>query len=52
MLDVHSRIHELKKSIKRVTNQNKPQPFDVIRPIAEDISRESWLICFDEFQVF
>uniref|UniRef100_A0A0P4VXY7 Putative atpase n=1 Tax=Rhodnius neglectus TaxID=72488 RepID=A0A0P4VXY7_9HEMI len=51
MLDVHSRIHELKKSIKRVTNQNKPQPFDVIRPIAEDISRESWLICFDEFQV-
>uniref|UniRef100_A0A0A9WA85 Putative ATPase N2B n=1 Tax=Lygus hesperus TaxID=30085 RepID=A0A0A9WA85_LYGHE len=50
MLDVHSRIHELKKTISR-NRTSKPQPFDVIRPIAEDISNQSWLICFDEFQV-
>lgn len=51
MLDVHARIHEFKKSIVRDNSSNKPQPVDVIRPIAEDISRQSWLICFDEFQV-
>ncbi|KAK9511552.1 hypothetical protein O3M35_000186 [Rhynocoris fuscipes] len=51
MLEVHARIHELKKSVKKVSNDNKPKPFDVIRPIAEDISRASWLLCFDEFQV-
>ncbi|CAA9994476.1 unnamed protein product [Nesidiocoris tenuis] len=51
MLDVHSRIHELKKNLRRSSLSTKPQPFDVIRPIAEDISNQSWLICFDEFQV-
>lgn len=51
MLDVHARIHDYKKTITRDKDSNKPQVVDVISPIAADISNESWLICFDEFQV-
>ncbi|XP_014251142.1 putative ATPase N2B isoform X2 [Cimex lectularius] len=51
MVDVHSRIHELKKTIVRDLTSTKPKPFDVIKPIAQDISEQCWLICFDEFQV-
>ena len=29
----------------------KAQAFDPIAPVARDISAESWLLCFDEFQV-
>lgn len=51
MLDVHARIHDYKKTITRDKDTNRPQVVDVISPIAADISNESWLICFDEFQV-
>ncbi|XP_022089927.1 AFG1-like ATPase isoform X2 [Acanthaster planci] len=51
MLDVHARIHEVKKRIPRDRTSNKPQPFDPIAPVAKDISQETWLLCFDEFQV-
>jgi len=51
MVDVHSRIHSLKQAFVRDKLDTKPQPFDVISPIAEAISEDSWLICFDEFQV-
>ncbi|XP_066990997.2 putative ATPase N2B [Anabrus simplex] len=51
MLDVHSRIHELKKNVVRDHSSTKPQPFDPIAPVAEAISEKTWLICFDEFQV-
>ncbi|XP_038048119.1 AFG1-like ATPase [Patiria miniata] len=51
MLDVHARIHEVKKQIPRDHTSTKPRPFDPIAPVAKDISRETWLICFDEFQV-
>jgi len=51
MLDVHSHIHEVKKSVVRDRASTKPQPFDPIPPVARSISNSSWLICFDEFQV-
>ncbi|XP_075233721.1 putative ATPase N2B [Lycorma delicatula] len=53
MLDVHSRIHEVKKknALKEVKRSTKPVPFDPIQPVAKDISDMYWLICFDEFQV-
>jgi protein AFG1 len=51
MLDVHQRIHEYKKSIPRQYNTSATQPYDPIPPVAADISEESWLLCFDEFQV-
>ncbi|XP_068630350.1 putative ATPase N2B [Battus philenor] len=54
MLNIHSRIHELKiKSGKgaRSFRDEGSKPFDPIPPVAADITQESWLICFDEFQV-
>lgn len=51
MIEVHSRIHELKKNVARPSNSLKPSPFDPIPPVAEIISEKTWLLCFDEFQV-
>lgn len=51
MLDVHKRIHEIKKQMPKAKDSTKPQAFDPISPVAEEISRETWLLCFDEFQV-
>ncbi|XP_041976664.1 putative ATPase N2B [Aricia agestis] len=53
MLNVHARIHELKiKSGKGASSfRDEGKPFDPIPPVAADITQESWLICFDEFQV-
>ena len=51
MIDVHAKIHDLKKTIVRDYKSTKPQPFDPIPPVAKSISDNSWLICFDEFQV-
>ncbi|XP_069705528.1 putative ATPase N2B [Periplaneta americana] len=51
MLDVHTRIHAVKKTVVRDYKSTKPQPFDPIPPVARSISNNSWLICFDEFQV-
>ncbi|CAG9560378.1 unnamed protein product [Danaus chrysippus] len=54
MLNIHSRIHELKiKSGKGASSfrDEGSKPFDPIPPVAADITAESWLICFDEFQV-
>jgi predicted ATPase len=51
MLDIHARIHEVKKTVVRDFESTKPQPFDPIPPVARSISNNSWLICFDEFQV-
>lgn len=44
MLDIHQKIHQTKM------NTNKKM-FDPIPPVAEMIADNSWLICFDEFQV-
>ncbi|KAI9303058.1 AFG1-like ATPase-domain-containing protein [Cunninghamella echinulata] len=43
MLDVHARIHQIKKTQPHIANP--------IIPIAEDIMKESYVLCFDEFQV-
>ncbi|XP_050464744.1 putative ATPase N2B isoform X1 [Cataglyphis hispanica] len=51
MLDVHSRVHKVKKMIVRDTTSTKLQPFDPIPPVASSIAEETWLLCFDEFQV-
>ncbi|XP_053602957.1 putative ATPase N2B isoform X2 [Plodia interpunctella] len=53
MLNIHARIHELKiKSGKGASSfREEGKPFDPIPPVAADITQESWLICFDEFQV-
>ncbi|XP_006566096.3 putative ATPase N2B [Apis mellifera] len=51
MLDVHNKVHEVKKNIVRDVSSTKLQPFDPIPPVARSITEEAWLLCFDEFQV-
>jgi hypothetical protein len=51
MLDVHSKIHEVKKGVVRDHGNTKLQPFDPIPPVASSITENIWLLCFDEFQV-
>ena len=51
MLDIHQRIHEVKKTVPRQYNVRTYQPYDPIPPVADEISQDSWLLCFDEFQV-
>ncbi|XP_051510891.1 lactation elevated protein 1 homolog B-like [Myxocyprinus asiaticus] len=50
MLDVHRRIHKLKRSLpnRRI---GKMTIYDPIFPVAMEIAEETCLICFDEFQV-
>lgn len=51
MLDVHSRIHEVKKGVVKDHSSTKLEPFDPIPPVASSITNNTWLLCFDEFQV-
>ncbi|RZC43126.1 AFG1 ATPase and/or AAA 16 domain containing protein [Asbolus verrucosus] len=51
MVDVHAKIHETKKHVVRDYSDDKPKPFDPIPPVANLISANAWMICFDEFQV-
>uniref|UniRef100_A0A8C5WJG4 AFG1 like ATPase n=1 Tax=Leptobrachium leishanense TaxID=445787 RepID=A0A8C5WJG4_9ANUR len=51
MLDVHSRIHRLKKSLPKRRAGFMAKAYDPIAPVAEEISDEACLLCFDEFQV-
>ncbi|XP_035663687.1 AFG1-like ATPase [Branchiostoma floridae] len=52
MLDVHARIHRQKSQMPaRVEGSRRSQAYDPIPPVAEEISDETWLLCFDEFQV-
>ncbi|XP_068087364.1 AFG1-like ATPase isoform X2 [Hyperolius riggenbachi] len=51
MLDVHERIHRLKKSLPKRKAGFMAKTYDPIAPIAEEISEEASLLCFDEFQV-
>ncbi|WP_374442913.1 cell division protein ZapE, partial [Stella sp.] len=41
MQDVHRRLHEWRR-----TNAGDP-----LQPLAQELAREAWLLCFDEFQV-
>lgn len=43
MLDIHDRVHKLRLSSK--------DNFDSIPMVADTILEQSWLLCFDEFQV-
>ncbi|XP_024898168.1 AFG1-like ATPase isoform X4 [Pteropus alecto] len=51
MLDVHKRIHRLKQSLPKRKPGFMSKSYDPIAPIAEEISEEACLLCFDEFQV-
>ncbi|XP_043855507.1 AFG1-like ATPase [Dromiciops gliroides] len=51
MLDVHKRIHLLKQSLPKRKPGLMAKSYDPIAPIAEEISEEACLLCFDEFQV-
>ncbi|KAG2231889.1 hypothetical protein INT48_008915, partial [Thamnidium elegans] len=43
MLDVHQRIHRVKSQY--------PKLADPLAPIADDLVRDAYVLCFDEFQV-
>jgi len=52
MSDVHGRIHRVKQAtVRDARDGTKPQVYDPIPPVARDIANETWLLCFDEFQV-
>ncbi|XP_026008125.1 AFG1 like ATPase a [Astatotilapia calliptera] len=51
MLDVHKRIHRLKQSMPKRKAGKMGKSYDPIAPVAEEISEEACLLCFDEFQV-
>ncbi|XP_069743621.1 lactation elevated protein 1 homolog B isoform X2 [Narcine bancroftii] len=51
MLDVHKRIHRLKQSLPKRKPGLMAKSYDPIAPIASEISNETCLLCFDEFQV-
>lgn len=53
MLDIHRRIHALKNSFVQHSGSKNSRAtnYDPIPPVASNIADESWLICFDEFQV-
>ncbi|KAJ8009593.1 hypothetical protein DPEC_G00090480 [Dallia pectoralis] len=50
MLDVHRRIHRRKQSTPQ-RRLGKMFTYDPILPVAMEISNETCLLCFDEFQV-
>nr|XP_061843247.1 lactation elevated protein 1 homolog B-like [Nerophis lumbriciformis] len=50
MLDVHKRIHRRKQSLPK-RKLGDMFTYDPISPVAMEISRETCLLCFDEFQV-
>uniref|UniRef100_UPI00398F09C6 lactation elevated protein 1 homolog B isoform X2 n=1 Tax=Pristiophorus japonicus TaxID=55135 RepID=UPI00398F09C6 len=51
MLDVHKRIHRLKQTLPKRKRGLMAKAYDPIAPIAAEISDETCLLCFDEFQV-
>ncbi len=47
MLDVHDRVHAWRQERKRGDVKGD----DPIEPVAQALSQEAWLLCFDEFHV-
>ncbi|XP_062324291.1 lactation elevated protein 1 homolog B [Osmerus eperlanus] len=50
MLDIHKRIHRSKQSLPK-RRLGKMFTYDPISPVAMEISSETCILCFDEFQV-
>ncbi|XP_034756505.1 lactation elevated protein 1 homolog B [Etheostoma cragini] len=50
MLDIHKRIHRRKQSLPK-RRLGEMFTYDPISPVAMEISSETCLLCFDEFQV-
>lgn len=50
MLDIHKRIHRRKQSLPK-RRLGKMFTYDPISPVAMEISSETCVLCFDEFQV-
>ncbi|KAM9703870.1 lactation elevated protein 1 homolog B [Menidia menidia] len=50
MLDIHKRIHRRKQSLPK-RRLGKMFTYDPISPVAMEISKETCVLCFDEFQV-
>lgn len=46
-----SGIHRLKQSMPKRKVGKMARSYDPIAPVAEEISEEACLLCFDEFQV-
>lgn len=44
-------IHRLKQSMPKRKAGKMAKSYDPIAPVAEEISEEAALLCFDEFQV-
>jgi protein AFG1 len=51
MQDVHERIHRFKLSLPKVSVSQRSSSHDPIPPVAQAITDEAHLLCFDEFQV-
>ncbi|XP_031640620.1 putative ATPase N2B [Contarinia nasturtii] len=54
MTDVHAKIHEVKEKESKIyqyVGSDKANPFDPTQPVADMITKDTWLLCFDEFQV-
>jgi cell division protein ZapE len=47
MSDVHERIHAHRRAVK----EGRATDDDPIRPVAEALASEAWVLCFDEFAV-
>jgi cell division protein ZapE len=47
LAEVHERIHDWRQKLKR----GEVQGDDPIRPVAEALAAEAWVLCFDEFAV-
>jgi len=50
MLDCHRRLHRIKQAVPK-NRSDSYKPYDVIPPLADELMKEGWVICFDEFQV-
>lgn len=52
MTDVHARIHKAKELKKQSRNfLTKGQTWSPFKSVANDLIKNAWLLCFDEFQV-
>jgi predicted ATPase len=41
----------MKTSQPKITTTRGKEGYDPIRPVADEIRSDTWLLCFDEFQV-